>query len=88
MLGGCSNALQDLNVQTVVRDVPQPKLITLPKPKPIDLSDVKWVIVRDNGGNLIALSPKEYEKLANNIAEIIRYVREADSQLEYYRDVR
>ncbi|AAT69461.1 gp03 [Alphaproteobacteria phage PhiJL001] len=33
----------------------------------------------------MALTPRQYQNLSNNLAEVLRYVKQADSQLDYYR---
>ncbi len=38
-----------------------------------------------DGRQAIALTPKDYELLTKNMAEVVRYMREADKQLNYYR---
>ena len=58
----------------------------IPKPRPIDLQDVRFVVVKMPEGNLITLTAQEYQKLSLNMAEIIRYVTEADKQIDYYRE--
>lgn len=42
----------------------------------------------DNGVVLFALSPGDYENLSVNMADILRWIREAQWQLNYYRDER
>lgn len=66
-------------------EVPRPERPVLPKPEPINLLDVAWIVVETEEGNVIALTPDQYENLSLNIAEILRYVTEADAQLDYYR---
>jgi hypothetical protein len=58
----------------------------VPKPASIELRDVEFTVVEGEAGNLLALTASEYEDLALNQAEVLRYVREADAQLDYYRD--
>lgn len=66
-------------------EVPKPLPPALPKPAPIDLVGVEFIVVETEDGNVLALTPDQYENLALNNAEILRYVREANQQLDYYR---
>lgn len=84
VLGACSSVPPERSVIQSVQ-VKTPKTQTLPKPTPIDLVDVKWIIVRTEGGVVMALTPRQYQNLSNNLAEVLRYVKQADSQLDYYR---
>ncbi len=64
---------------------PTPLPPPLPKPAPIDLLSVEFIVVETEDGNVLALTPDQYQNLALNNAEVLRYVREADQQLDYYR---
>lgn len=66
----------------IERPLPPP----LPKPAPIELLDVEVIVVETEDGRVLALTPDQYENLALNNAEILRYVRETDAQLDYYRN--
>lgn len=73
-------------------DLPQPeKTPALPNPQPIDTAPLNWIIVTPDrlpagdGWVLIALTPKDYETLARNQADTLRWVREAMWRLRYYR---
>lgn len=63
----------------------------LPNPRPIETSTFKWkVVTRDRlpeGDRWVyyAITPQEYEVLSRNMAEMLRWVREAQWRLEYYR---
>ena len=73
----------------------------LPNPKPIETSPMKWevVVIRRNedgtfsieglpeGDVLVyyGLAPEQYEVLARNMADILRWVKEAAWRLDYYR---
>lgn len=63
----------------------------LPNPKPIETSPFKWkVVTRDRlpeGDRWVyyAITPQEYEVLSRNMAEMLRWVREAKWRLDYYR---
>lgn len=71
---------------------------TVPRPKPVQLIDTKIYVVNDDNyeefvknfkeehGDLayIALSIKDYENLAINIAEIRRYINQQTEIIIYY----
>lgn len=62
----------------------------LPDPAPVKTRRVKWIVVTpDNlpAGDFVvfALEPKDYEALALNQAETLRWAREARHRLDYYR---
>ena len=82
----CSPAPQELQVSTVPETIERPATVILPKPRPVDLADVEWVVVRDSTGRYIALTPEDFEALQLNLADVVRYIREANAQLDYYRE--
>jgi len=57
----------------------------LPAPEPVSLLPVEWRIVRVDGLPAFALSAHGYENLSRNMADILRWMREADHQLNHYR---
>lgn len=63
----------------------------LPNPRPIETSPFKWhVLTQDRlpeGDTWVyyGVTPKEYEVLARNMADMLRWVREAQWRLKYYR---
>lgn len=65
--------------------------ITVPNPNPIDLNLFNWkVITADrlpSNDNWVyyGLTPKQYEILARNMAEILRWVEEAQWRLDFYK---
>lgn len=69
--------------------IPTPEKQILPAPSPIDQVEVVWVVItpEDQPGVVwFALTPQQYENLAKNTAEILRWVTEAEAQLEHYRE--
>lgn len=68
-----------------------PKFQPLPLPEPITTAPVEWTVVTLNNlppGKdwvLIALTPQGYENLSRNLADGIRWSKEALDQLRYYR---
>lgn len=72
-----------------------------PLPAEIDLLDVNWVVVTEEnfdeklaeverllGGDFVifALTPDGYEKMAENLQEIRRYIRQQTELIIYYRN--
>jgi len=37
-------------------------------------------------GRYLALSPEDFERFQLNQADVVRYIREANAQIEYYRE--
>lgn len=84
-LGACSGTRQELEVSAVQQEIPRPTVAVIPKPDPIYPINVTWVIVKTENGEVLALTREEFEMLQLNIAEVLRYVKEANAQLDYYR---
>jgi hypothetical protein len=72
-------------------DVPRPEAHpAVPNPEPVQIAPIEWkVITRDRLPEgefvLYGLTPRQYETLARNMADILRWVKEAQWRLEYYR---
>ena len=62
-------------------EIPIPSCQRLPAPHPIDTLEVTWRVEE----GLISLETKEYEDLSVNMAETLRWIGEAQFQLEHYR---
>jgi hypothetical protein len=60
---------------------PAPQWIVLPSPKPIKTLPVEFKV--DGAGN-VCLATNQYENLALNMSDILRWVREAQWQLSWY----
>lgn len=68
----------------VAQEIPKPEKPVLPNPDPIKTLPVEWKVLIVEGGSIIALDPKQYEILSQNMAEIMRWVKEASWRLKYY----
>lgn len=66
----------------------QPPLPVLPKPQPVRTESVQWRLVQVDGETLFAVTARGYESLSRNLAETIRWAKEASWQLDFYRDSR
>lgn len=88
VFSGCSNAPRTLDVNATPIEVPAPP--TRPPvviPAPLDLVPVTFNVVTpdrmpEGDWVFIALHPRQYENLARNHAEILRWVREASTSLQ------
>lgn len=91
MLAGCSNAPPRVVATTSSELTCPPQTAPLPYPSPIQQVGVTWeVLTQDRlptepSWARVTLTPRQYENLARNYAEITRWVTEARGQLEYYR---
>ena len=97
LLSSCSgwNALKRIEVKTVEVDRVIP---TQNRPRQLDLNDITWFVVTDqnfsefkkrytkqNGSFLFyAISVRDYETLALNMAEIKRYIEQQKQIIVYY----
>jgi hypothetical protein len=80
---GGSLSLPPVEVNPVQVETP-PEKPTLPDPEPIQTLPVEWQVIETEDGPLLALPPKEFENLATNLAEILRWIQEAAWRLHYY----
>lgn len=88
---GCSNAPQESPTRLVTISPERPEDPPLPDPSPIRLLEVKFIVLnKDNlpandDWTYVALTFKDYENLAKNNAEILRWMRETKARLLYHR---
>src|SRR5210317_2251211 len=96
-LSGCTSLMQEPQVK-VVTQVQKIKIPTVARPKAVQLTDTRtFVVTKDNYeefvkefttvyGELafVALSMKDYENLALNLAEIKRYLEQQTEIILYY----
>ena len=99
LLSSCGpwSDLKKIEVRTVEVDRVIP---TQPRPRPITLHDIKWFVVteqsfedfkaryiKENGSFLFfAISVRDYETLALNMAEIKRYLDQQKQLIIYYEE--
>ena len=91
VLGGCSSTpVHEVEVATL--DVPLPESRPpIPDPEPIQVLPLKWVVITPDRlpeGRYVffALTPREYENLSANMAEFLRWIKEARWRLDYYNE--
>lgn len=89
-VSGCSSA-RPLQVDVSPVEVAKPTALpAVPRPEPIHLLPIEWSVVtpdrlpKEGDWVLIGLSPKGYENLGKNQAEILRWVEEAILRFRYY----
>ena len=96
-LSGCSSLRPEPEIKTVVK-VEKTTVPVVARPKPLQLTDTRvFVVTKDNFdefvkeftgiyGDLafVALSMKDYENLAINIADIKRYLEQQKEIILYY----
>ena len=96
-LAGCSSLRMEPEIKTVTK-IEQITIPVVARPKPLQLNDTRvFVVTKDNYeefvkdfkevyGELayVALSMKDYENLAINIAEIRRYLNQQKEIIIYY----
>ena len=92
LLGGCSGLQRAVKIDFAPVEMKQPpQKPPLPDPRPLDPEQVKWKVLTPKtlpeGEDWVyfALTSKQYEALARNIADMIRWAREAKWRLRYYR---
>ena len=63
----------------------------LPNPQPIEINNFKFKVLtettlpKESGWVYYGLRPQDYEILARNTAEMLRWIKEANWRLKYYR---
>ena len=96
-LSGCSRYQPEPEIVTVTK-VEKVQIPTVARPKPLQLSDTRVFVVTVNNyedflkefeetyGEIayVALSMKDYENLALNIADIRRYIEQQNEIIVYY----
>lgn len=94
---GCTSFNTEPRIQTVTEYV-GPNIMIQPRPKPVDLADVKFEVVteenleqfiedfRKDYGEVvfIAMPVRDYERLAINIQDIRRFINQQSQLIVYY----
>jgi hypothetical protein len=97
-LSGCSVGMKPETEVKVVTKLEKTSIPTVARPKPIQLNDTRvWVVTEDNLEEFIeefkktygevayvALSMRDYENLALNIADLQRYIGQQKEVIVYY----
>jgi hypothetical protein len=91
MFSACSNAPRVETLTTPVEVMRPETRPALPNPQAIHLTPFNWFVITPerlpNGDEWVyyGITPQQYEILARNMAEILRWVKEAQWRLDYYR---
>jgi len=97
-LSGCSGTRNPDKQVELVTKIQQIQIPTVARPKPISLNDTRiWVVTEDNLERFledfkktygevayVALSMRDYENLALNIADLQRYIGQQQEVIIYY----
>ena len=97
ILTGCSGLRQSTEIKTVTK-IEKITIPVVARPKPVQLNDVRVYVVNadiyeefvkeftEENGELafVALSMKDYENLALNVAEMRRYINQQKQIIVYY----
>jgi len=89
MLFACSEKPQSVEVTATVPELPKPPLFHPPRPQPLQLNNsLIWWRIYTKGQPVKATSfcmlPPDYKLLAVDIAEITKYLEDANDLLDYY----
>lgn len=83
---------RELSIRTVQTEIKTPEgKPSIPNPQHLNLLDVDFVVLtpdtipRNEDWVYIALTPRQYENLAKNQAEFLRFTKESLWRLKYYR---
>lgn len=96
-LSGCSRLIPEPEIKTVVK-VERVQIPTVTRPKPLQLNDTRVFVVTEENFDefvkefreiygdvaFVALSMKDYENLAINIADLRRYINQQGEIIVYY----
>lgn len=96
-LAGCSRVIPEPEIKTVVK-VERVQIPTVARPKPLQLNDTRVFVVTEENFDefvkefseiygdvaFVALSMKDYENLALNIADLRRYINQQTEIIVYY----
>jgi len=99
LLSSCSSFRPEPEIK-IVTQIEKTTVPTVPRPKPVQLNDVKIYVVSQenfeefkkefeakNGADAyIAISVKDYENLSLNFAELRRYIEQQKQIIVYYED--
>ena len=91
MFSACSSAPPEVNVKTTAVELEKPDTRpAVPNPEPIDTAPIEFKVltpetIPDGEYVFYGITVQDYETLARNMADILRWVKEAKWRLDYYR---
>ena len=101
LLSGCASFWKPEKEIVTVTKLVERNIPTVPSPKPVQMNDVKIYVVspsenfeefkkefeaKNGADSYIAISVKDYENLANNFAELRRYIEQQKQIILYYEE--
>lgn len=88
----CSSVLPDVTVRTTAVEVIRPpERPPIPNPQAIDTAPFDWLVITNDrlpASDIwvyYGITPQNYEILSRNMADILRWIKEAQWRLDYYR---
>lgn len=89
ILTGCSSVQQPPITVVKNQDLSPNKVKPLPLPSPLSLND--WQVedkpcYDENNVAKICMTPRDYEIVSKNMAELLRWIKESKWQLDYYKN--
>lgn len=100
LLSGCAGPRIDAQPVVIKRQYETVPMFHPPSPEPVKMGQFRWKVLTpdiaeawvedakkgDTPGQVwYAISPKNYEVLSNNIAELKRYIKQQQAIIDYYR---
>jgi hypothetical protein len=83
---GCSTVLDPLKVMFTPTQLEKAPRQLLPPPRPLELIEHEpWHVITLDGVVYFAIRPKDYEIMAKNNAELLRYLRDTTDHIRYLR---
>ncbi len=93
LLSACSAVPPVLSVLTTALQMDRPEeRPPLPNPRPIEQRELRWKVLtpetlpKNDDWVYFGITPRDYEDLSLNQAEVLRFVREVMWRLRYYRN--
>lgn len=85
LLSACSNK-QQTQPPVLPQEQMCPKPLFLPAISPLRLETVTWRVIGQGATAYFMLDAPQYEKLSRNMAEMLRWTKEASFQMDAYRE--
>jgi len=87
VLAGCTN--KPTSTEPIETPIP---IISAPSITPVNMKPVEFIVVTDNTLDKLkekkvwyAISVDSYENLATNLQDMLRYIKDQQAQIEYYK---
>lgn len=76
--------MRPIETRNVPIEIEKPSKPNLPPPPPIKVRKVKWNVLVTKQGPFMCVTPENYEILAENILNTLNYIKQCNTQLDYY----